>query len=295
MKSDTPVFKSAGELAATLDALKKTSPSKQKDITKGKTSMTLADLFESLRRAKGKQESDRLIQENKLLADLAAGKPARRLIHLKLNPALAHISDKDGRVQVGDRVFDILAERDTQDLMMMMPLPEPDPDPGGGGSGGSTSSYVFTDAPPEELVEWLPCGPWTVLPGYPTHFFDAKIGGRVVILQMWKGSCPDYLGWTGSPGGVGAEVGIYNRDSSQPHLLWWPDNQHEKLIDFTLFNPVTTQVFFSASSSAPIWWLHKWMKFPSYDQYVKDQQNRVPATTEEYVLRFRIDGKQFEW
>src|SRR5215213_2054910 len=291
MKSDTPVFKDARELAETFDALRKAPPSKKKEITKGKSASTLADLFDNLRQAKSKEESDRLIKQHKLLSDLVKGKQeARRLIHIKLNPSLADISDDEGRVLVGDREFDVLKEDDTRELMRMMPEPLPDDDGGGGGggSGGGASTYSFTENPPEEWVTGLPCGPWVVLPGYPTHFFDANVGGRTVLVQLWKGSCPDYT--FSFSGGVGAEVGLYNRDAWLPQLFWWPDHEHKKTLEFTLFNPVTTAPFFSGSGSKPIWWLHKWMTFSSYDQYVRDQQNRVPAKTEEYVLRFRIDG-----
>ncbi len=202
-------------------------------------------------------------------------------------------ADVEGRLHVGDQEIDVLDESAMQ--MMMLPRPEPEPgEPGTGGSGGTTTStYIFTQLPPEEWVQGLPCGPWTVLPGYPTHFFDATIGGRVVRVQLWKGSCPDYLGQ--GAGGVGAEVGIYNRDGWFPDIFWWPDFQHEKLIDFTLINPVTAAPFFSASSPVPIWWSHKWMKFPSYDQYRSDQHNNVPASTEQYILRCHIDGRLFEW
>lgn len=293
MKSDTPVFKDAKELAETFEELKNASAPEKNKVRRRKASLTLFDVFENLRQATSREESDRIVKKHKLLSDLVAGKETRRLIHVKLNPSLVDISDEDGRVQVGDRVFDVLDEGETRELMRMMPQPEPEP--GGGGSTGGTTGYVFTEAPPEDLVIALPCGPWTVLPGYPTQFFDATIGGRTVLVQLWKGSCPDYLGWAGSPGGVGAEVGLYNRHPWFPDLFWWPDAEHEKVIEFTLINPVTSAPFFSASSPGPIWWSHKWMKFQSYDQYVRDQHNNVPAKPEQYSLRSRIDGTSFEW
>ena len=131
------------------------------------------------------------------------------------------------------------------------------------------------------------------LRGYPTKFFDLAIGGRTVLVQLWKGSCPDYLGH--GAGGVGAEVGLYNRDAWLPKTFWWPDYQHKKTMSFTLVNPKTNAQFFSASSSVPIWWLHKWMKFPSYDQYVIDQNRNVPASTADYILRYSIQGRSFSW
>ena len=62
-----------------------------------------------------------------------------------------------------------------------------------------------------------------------------------------------------------------------------------------MINPVTAGVFFTDDNPGPIWWAHKWMKYPSYDQYKIDQNNRVPASTEQYILRYQIDGRSFEW
>ena len=293
MKSDTPVFKNAQELAGTLDAVKKVHPSNAKGVTKGKTSRTLFDVFDELRQAKNKNESERLVKKNKVLSDIVAGKGDQyQFINLKFNPSLAHVTDDEGHLVVEGREFDVLKEEDTRELMRMMAEPLPEPEPGGGGSGGG-ASYTFTENPPQELVQWLPCGPWTVLPGYPTHFFDANIGGRTLLVQLWKGSCPDYLFQLA--GGVGAEVGLYNRDMNIPHFFWWPDHGHQKMIEFTLVNPVTTAPFFTDTNPGPIWWSHRWMTFPSYDRYKRDQQNRVPGRTEDYILRTRIDGNSFHW
>ena len=296
MQSNKPIFKNTGELADALDTLRKMSPKKRKDLPKLKDTMSLFDLFENLREAKSKEEFDALVKHSKLLSDLLEGKQdASRLIHIKTNPLLAAVSDAEGRVHVADQEIDVLDESGMQLMALPRPIPEEgEPGTGGGGTGGgTTSTYIFTELPPEEWVQGLPCGPWTVLPGYPTHFFDTSIGGRTVLVQLWKGSCPDYLGH--GAGGVGAEVGLYNRDGWFPGTFWWPDHQHEKMINFTLINPVTTAPFFSASSPVPIWWSHKWMKFPSYDHYRIDQNNNVPASTQHYILRYRIDGRSFEW
>ena len=283
MKSNNPIFKNTAELADVLATLRKTSPNKRKDLPKLKDTTSLFDLFENLREAKSKEESNSLVKQNKLLSDLVEGKQdARRLINIKTNPLLAAVSDVEGRVHVGGHQIDILDESGMRDLMI---LP-------GGNEVSLTSTYSFTEFPPEEWVQNLPCGPLVVLPGYPTHFFDMKVGGRVIVVQLWKGSCPDAAGH--GAGGVGAEVGLYNRDTFQPGV-WWPDHEHKKMIEFTLFNPVTTGVFFTDDTAVPIWWSHKWMKFPSYDQYRIDQNHQVPASTEEYILRYRIEGRSFDW
>jgi hypothetical protein len=301
MKSDTPVFKNVEELANTFDALRQAPPSRKKDVTKGKATRTFFDLFDNLRQAKSKEEFDRLLKKSKLLSDLTQGKKdARGLINIKLNPSLGHITDDEGHVQVGGREFDVLNEDDARELMRMMPEPVPDFGDGDGGSGGGTPpAYIFTENPPEDWVIFLPCGPWTVLPGYPTNYLPLSLPGDFgdlpLVVQLWKGSCPDFFGWAESPGGVGAEVGLYVRDPWMPHLMWWPLYLYKQMIEFTLINPVTGVPFFSASSPNPIWWSHKWMKFPSYDQYVRDQQHKVPSRTEDYILRYRIGAMEFQW
>lgn len=298
MNSNKPVFKNTEELTEVLNTLSKTSAKKRKDLPKLKDTMSLFDLFQELREAKSKEEFDSLVKHNKLLSDLIEGKvDTRRFINIKTNPLLAAVSDAEGRLHLGDQQIDVLAENGGLELMALpQPIPE-DGEPGTGprppGGGTTSSRYIFTELPPEDWVQGLPCGPWVWLPGYPTHFFDTNIGGRTVLVQLWKGWCPDYLGQ--GAGGVGAEVGIYNRDGWFPGAFWWPDYQHEKRIEFTLINPVTAGVFFTDDNPGPIWWAHKWMKFPSYDQYKIDQNNRVPASTEQYILRYQIDGRSFEW
>lgn len=291
-----PAFPSAGELAEAYRTLRRSSPAARKSIPRLRDATSLFDVFEALRQAASQSESDRLLHKHALLADLASGKQAtRRLLHVRNNPALACLADPTGKVRVDRASYDVLSEDGARQLLRLINDPElPDDGGTGGGTTGGGTSYAFTQLPPEDWAQLLPCGPWTVLPGYPTHFFDARIGGRVVLVQLWKGSCPDYFLGNGA-GGVGAEVGLYNRDAFQPTSFWWPDAAHRKIVEFTLFNPVTTAPFFSAPTSVPIWWSHKWMKFDSYDRYVRDQQGRVPASTEQYVLRCRIDGSPFEW
>lgn len=288
-----PVFGTPAEFADTYRQLRAGPPSARKAHPKLRDVLSLMDVFEALRQAADKADAERLLKTHKLLGDLAAGKQdGRGLAQLRTYPVLACLADETGSVEVGGRGYDVLTPDGAQQVLRMLPTSDPIDD-SGAGSAASTPSYEFVTIPPEEWTTSLPCGPWTVLPGYPTHFFDARVGGRVVLVQLWKGTCPNYLGM--GPGGVGAEVGLYNRDINLPTTYWWPDYQHKKIIEFTLFNPVTTAPFFSAPTTVPIWWAHKWMAVSSYDRYVRDQQNLVPAATEQYVLRCRIDGVPFEW
>ncbi len=298
MRKNSVVLEDKNEFAKTIKQLtkSKTTFARRKAIPALAERTTILDIFQKLCAGKTQQSFERLVATHPAFFELAQDKSNQsRLSLLRSNPVLACLADESGEVVVGGDAYSVFEEDGVQSLNRMMPDPEPEPEPspGGGSGGGVSTKYVFTELPPEWLVQSLPCGPWTVLPGYPTKFFDTPIGGRNVLVQLWKGSCPDYLGH--SAGGVGAEVGLYNRDAWLPDTFWWPDYDHKKAIGFMLFNPKTNAELFSASSSVPIWWSHKWMKFPSYDQYVRDQNRNVPPSTADYVLRYKIDGRSFSW
>lgn len=55
----------------------------------------------------------------------------------------------------------------------------------------------------------LPCFQRVRFPGYATRVMPLKINGVDAIIQLWKGSCPHFLGSNNMPGGIGAEVGVY--------------------------------------------------------------------------------------
>src|SRR5439155_316397 len=57
----------------------------------------------------------------------------------------------------------------------------------------------------------FPCFAELWWPDYSTSFFDDVIDGHPVVIQLWKGWCPKFLGSKKFPGGVGAEVGVYHR------------------------------------------------------------------------------------
>ncbi|AUH01021.1 hypothetical protein CWC46_15080 [Prodigiosinella confusarubida] len=149
-------------------------------------------------------------------------------------------------------------------------------------------SYKFTELPPEGLAEAFPCTALMHWPEYDTKVIDTKVNGRDVVIQLWKGFCPSYM--PGLVGGFGAEVGIYYK-SWQPKM-WWPDHQHKKEISFTLINPVTNEVFFTAGPEHA-WWLHKWMTVESYMEYKKN--TKIPTSPTEYILKYVIDGKESVW
>lgn len=149
-------------------------------------------------------------------------------------------------------------------------------------------SYKYTELPPEAVGEPWPCTAQMHWPQYDTKVIDTKIDGRDVVIQLWKGFCPSYM--PGLVGGFGAEVGIYYR-SWQPGM-WWPDHQHKKKISFTLVNPVTKKDFFTAGPEK-VWWLHKWMTVESYTEYMK--ASKTPKSPTEYILKYKIEGKEHVW
>jgi hypothetical protein len=164
-------------------------------------------------------------------------------------------------------------------------------DPAGYGYNETSESW-------KALCNSLPCFAALQWPGYATAVIDDVIDGHAVVIQLWKGWCPKFLGFAGVqafPGGVGAEVGIYRRipgrvrPTSLPFVppplatviltalasladneLWWPFPELGAELEFTLINPVTNQPFFSARPETS-YWLAKWMNDDSYEKYRRDR------------------------
>ena len=157
-------------------------------------------------------------------------------------------------------------------------------------------SYIYTDDPPEKLAQAFPCNKLMHWPKYKTKVINTEIDGRKVVIQLWKGYCPSYL--PGIVGGIGAEVGIYTKKNPSifgnlvPGEHWWPDHEHKKDISFTLVDPLSKDVFFTAESKH-CWWLHKWMTEPSYIAY--KQKHEVPKSPDDYILKYTIQGKEYTW
>ena len=148
-----------------------------------------------------------------------------------------------------------------------------------------TNTMSFTEMPPEEIAQWLPCSSVMHWPGYDTKVISRKLDGRDIIIQLWKGYCPSYL--PGQVGGVGAEVGIYH--SSFNPFLWYPDYQHKKSISFKLHYPNSANTLFFSASAKTCWWRHKWMTEASYLTY-KANHSSAPNNPTKYKLSYRIVG-----
>lgn len=198
--------------------------------------------------------------------------------------------------------------------------------------GASGYTYDETSESWKKLCGSLPCFAALHWPDYDTKWFDAVINEQPVVIQLWKGYCPRFLGpLEHFPGGIGAEVGVYHRvpgkvaPTSLPTGLppqwaaaymaavnvanvdlWWPFPELKTTIEFTLTNPVTNRTFFSAGPEGPTYWLTKWMEDGSYSKYQADQGRRwswlpswwpgnsnAPFWATGYLLDCKINGVSY--
>ena len=153
-------------------------------------------------------------------------------------------------------------------------------------------------------------------PDYSTKVVDIQIAGKPIVVQLWKGWCQKFLGRSDFPGGIGAEVGLYQREEGRvppdalegfpPKIsdfllgglsrvggehLWWP-SPDGATITFELVNPKTGSAFLSAGAEQT-YWLNKWMDPTSYEQYKRVQP--TPVFSAEYSLKYTINGVSYVW
>ena len=175
-------------------------------------------------------------------------------------------------------------------------------------------SYVENSDSWKKTCEALPCFKALQWPDYDTTIVEDTINGQPVVIQLWKGNCEQFLGRQDSPGGIGAEVGIYRRIPgkvlvSAPDFVpaplrllynkiaggvndefWWPWPELNTELTFTLTNTATSEVLFEAGAERT-YWLCKWMEPSSYDQYKKTHS--TPAFAANYRLTFTVNGKTY--
>jgi hypothetical protein len=181
----------------------------------------------------------------------------------------------------------------------------------------------------KQMCTVFPCFLALQWPGYSTTIVEDKINNQPVVIQLWKGWCPKFLGSNLFPGGIGAEVGIYKRipgrvrPSALPFLppalatlilstigrisdndLWWPYTDLGTTIEFKFVNPITNQVVFPAGPQTT-WWVTKWMLDGSHSKYQHDQRrwswlplwwpgnSRTPTWPNDYKLDYSINGKSY--
>jgi hypothetical protein len=194
----------------------------------------------------------------------------------------------------------------------------------------TSPTNVFTDARGYRYVEtadwWkkacepLPSFAEVWWPDYATKVVEGiVIDGKPIVVQLWKGWCQRFLGRDDFPGGIGAEVGIYQRISGKtppsqlpsvadnvanvllrgisrvaPQDLWWPFPALGTEVSFELVHPKSNRVFFSALPEKT-YWRNLWMDPSSYEQYRRDVNHDVPIFSAHYELQYTINGKSYVW
>ena len=189
----------------------------------------------------------------------------------------------------------------------------------------------------DETADWwkdscavLPCFETLAWPDYATGIVEDIIDGHPVVIQLWKGWCQRFLGSSDFPGGIGGEVGVYERvpgrvlpaalDFLEPTTatflktatarlgereLWWPVTTLKTEIQFELVNPLTNKTFFRAGPERT-YWLNKWMNPFDYVTYRRKAEKRwsalpwwlpgnarTPPLAIGYKLQYRINGKSY--
>jgi hypothetical protein len=163
------------------------------------------------------------------------------------------------------------------------------------------------------MCQALPCFAALHWPDYSTKVVEDTINGQRVVIQLWKGYCPQFLNSANFPGGVGAEVGIYRRipgkqwGSSPPagfpaalftamknmagsSELWWAYPELRAEVDFEFVNPETNSIFFRHEKQTT-YWCNKWMQTKSYDAYKASR--KTPLMAWNYTLKYTINGKTY--
>src|ERR1043166_7651383 len=130
--------------------------------------------------------------------------------------------------------------------------------------------YVETSPGLKEAAAGLPCFTALQWPDYGTKVFDDTINGKPVVIQLWKGWCQQFLSSPDFPGGIDAEVGIYERVTGKgfpaerpdwcPQALWVFLQQKSKLAN--------------SADLQKTYWRNKWMDNESYRQYKNDHGKR---------------------
>jgi hypothetical protein len=189
--------------------------------------------------------------------------------------------------------------------------------------------FVETSEEWKEHCTVLPCFRQVEWPNYPTGVLEDVIDGKPVVIQLWKGWCQTFLGRDDFPGGIGGEVGVYERvtgrgfPTGRPQFLpepmwiflrqasssangdfWWPvAEQYE--IEFDFINPITDTVMFHAEPQFT-YWRNMWMDIDSYESYRLSQgkrwswlpswfpkNSRTPTFAGNYLLEYKINGKLY--
>ena len=189
--------------------------------------------------------------------------------------------------------------------------------------------FVETSDDLKQAAAALPCFKALHWPDYATDIVEDTINGKRVVIQLWKGWCQQFLSSPNFPGGVGAEVGIYERVTGKgfpaerpdwcPQALWvflqqksklangdfwWPVAEQNE-VEWEFINPVNNTVAFRAGPQKT-YWRNKWMDNESYAQFERDQgkkwswlpawfplNTQTPKLAVNYILSYKINGKSY--
>lgn len=190
--------------------------------------------------------------------------------------------------------------------------------------------YDETDLWWKQACEALPCFSALKWPDYDTAVIEDVIDGKKIVIQLWKGWCQRFFGSSNFPGGIGAEVGVYERVAGRPFPstlsfleapaaafwktkaglladaeLWWPPSKITTKIEWELVNPITKKVFFKAPLQET-YWRNKWMNPRHYLDYRRKYEkrwemlpwwipgnSRTPPFSIGYQLHYKINGKSY--
>ena len=194
-----------------------------------------------------------------------------QIVFPKINLLFASLANTDGEIKIGDEIYNFLDEEvalKTTKLFLDYY------------KNRNQEKWDIFVTIPDFLPILIPMSAAHFIPiWYPTAFYTTNIGGRSVIVQLWKGYCPGIFGYAG---GVGAEVGLYRR-ASWTNRIWYPDYRNKKDISYKLIRRSNNNEIYSFSRHT--WWLNRWKK-----NWVG-----LPMTGNSYRLDYTIDGVRRIW
>lgn len=148
--------------------------------------------------------------------------------------------------------------------------------------------YQFNTEPPEQVAELIPvCGSEGIPGVYPTKVIYPIPGNPGLVVQLWKGFCPNIPQLQNVAGGAGAEVGLYIKKSPDD-TCWLPDYEHKEPISFSLTYPGPNgDVTFFSAATKTCWWRHKWMTPESFAEYLLLNPG-APKNPADYTLHYQV-------
>ena len=161
-------------------------------------------------------------------------------------------------------------------------------------------TYEYIEVAPEwkKVCSVLPLNARvTSWPGYRTQVYrDVMIAGcGPLIIQPWKGWCQRFGGAKADsfPGGIGAEVGVYELIDPRHQDVWIPYTKKLFPLRFRLIHPFTKEIFFTSKTETS-YWVTRWMAREGYKHY-KDVHSLHPLEPDHFVQEFWVGDMHFVW